>query len=1074
MRRSWLPMMAAAALLATAIARSATALPDPMEMLLTPEQIEAARFEEPSAPKTPLTSCIIASKEDGDMLPDGPDCGWILNTRDTAHYARGTTLIWHILVNHAGGSWETSEISTVGSRAAVAKQYYRDFAPSIAYIRFDHEDEEGFYYYTPTLPYEIEVGGDHWGDWVNDACIALGVVDGNGDGKYSDDLTLGLQSWGGWDNVIAIFQPADLSFRGSASIERGACQIAYNDWWTVYAHEWGHCFGNCDEYAEDSNGLCNGHDCSWICQSCYVNDDVPNGNCEVGGCPTIDCIMKYDSEGGDIPPCEYTARNWAWIDANDNGILDATVWKNNGVAANMHEIIHNGYFIHTNTTWGMVANQRWTSWSAIGVRSRDTANYQLSVYADNNHRWLQASSSMPGSEIDFVVGNFNHNILSQDHIELTKASGSGQYVLSYEAGNGMLYPDGVVRNASWNDYNVVRTYDVPLIGGERIGFTLDIDTPGLDLGMALFHSDGAYWTGRAGAVWEEDDWPAGLSESRTYVVPHDDVYGLVVWANTEVDGNFSIQIGPTMYELAEESPTSSYLDLSLYSYTPNAFSWAVSAARPGEDTNLRLQLFEDAHFENLLATSGAYPRVEFIAADYNPSKSTDYLRVFRQSGADYKRTEWEQDDEILTGFETGVWEEDHIVKVWDVHLTQGMTYMFRQYEGFFSPLHAGIYVMSSHDGDRYIQRSGAASGSINSGQAGEWFLYTAPASDFYGFVMTMNDATSNGSYSVGMGPRISLLPKTVHNLSDEVVWTDVPDVEVWSAAGVRPETGSESEVHVWDCEGFGAACYLKGDASGPGIRYMAIDGHEAPDAPYYPRFDRVVGTGDQTISYDNAIGQSIVVSDPDEVETAQMAFSTQTVLNVWDLNVHIAPILLEIMVTPLEGNLDVGVALFGSDAQDFIQRSYEALESTNDFGPGQAERLLVDVASNDIYGLVILNQNGASGGYRIDVRDAAASDVGPLASLPERLGLRAIGSAPSPGPVGLELALPARAGVRLDVFDVQGRRVRGLLDAVLEAGTHAASWDGRDETGRAASAGSYFVRMESRGESRTVKVVRIE
>jgi flagellar hook assembly protein FlgD len=54
-----------------------------------------------------------------------------------------------------------------------------------------------------------------------------------------------------------------------------------------------------------------------------------------------------------------------------------------------------------------------------------------------------------------------------------------------------------------------------------------------------------------------------------------------------------------------------------------------------------------------------------------------------------------------------------------------------------------------------------------------------------------------------------------------------------------------------------------------------------------------------------------------------------------------------------------------------------------------------------------------------------------------------------------------RAGpVRLDGYDVSGRHVRALVNEVRKAGLHSARWSGRDDSGRIARAGVYFVRLE--------------
>ena len=53
---------------------------------------------------------------------------------------------------------------------------------------------------------------------------------------------------------------------------------------------------------------------------------------------------------------------------------------------------------------------------------------------------------------------------------------------------------------------------------------------------------------------------------------------------------------------------------------------------------------------------------------------------------------------------------------------------------------------------------------------------------------------------------------------------------------------------------------------------------------------------------------------------------------------------------------------------------------------------------------------------------------------------------------------------RIEVYSVDGRRVRGLLDAWRPAGAGAISWDGTDDRGIAQPAGVYFVRLRFNGE----------
>src|SRR5262249_31616857 len=64
----------------------------------------------------------------------------------------------------------------------------------------------------------------------------------------------------------------------------------------------------------------------------------------------------------------------------------------------------------------------------------------------------------------------------------------------------------------------------------------------------------------------------------------------------------------------------------------------------------------------------------------------------------------------------------------------------------------------------------------------------------------------------------------------------------------------------------------------------------------------------------------------------------------------------------------------------------------------------------------------------------------------------------------LEYRLPSPARVNLAVYDAPGSRVRLLTDERLPAGPHAMMWDGRNEAGRLAPSGAYFVKLAVEGK----------
>ncbi len=69
---------------------------------------------------------------------------------------------------------------------------------------------------------------------------------------------------------------------------------------------------------------------------------------------------------------------------------------------------------------------------------------------------------------------------------------------------------------------------------------------------------------------------------------------------------------------------------------------------------------------------------------------------------------------------------------------------------------------------------------------------------------------------------------------------------------------------------------------------------------------------------------------------------------------------------------------------------------------------------------------------------------------------------PFRGRATLALALATRGPLRVGIYDVNGRRVRGLFDSIdAAAGTHRFELDGRDERGGRLTPGMFFYRIES-------------
>jgi hypothetical protein len=69
--------------------------------------------------------------------------------------------------------------------------------------------------------------------------------------------------------------------------------------------------------------------------------------------------------------------------------------------------------------------------------------------------------------------------------------------------------------------------------------------------------------------------------------------------------------------------------------------------------------------------------------------------------------------------------------------------------------------------------------------------------------------------------------------------------------------------------------------------------------------------------------------------------------------------------------------------------------------------------------------------------------------------------------------LPVPSEVKLEIFDLLGRRVRVLVDAKQTAGFHSALWDGKTEAGRSVATGVYFYRIQAKGFVKARKMLLV-
>jgi len=112
---------------------------------------------------------------------------------------------------------------------------------------------------------------------------------------------------------------------------------------------------------------------------------------------------------------------------------------------------------------------------------------------------------------------------------------------------------------------------------------------------------------------------------------------------------------------------------------------------------------------------------------------------------------------------------------------------------------------------------------------------------------------------------------------------------------------------------------------------------------------------------------------------------------------------------------------------------------------------------------IFLNQGGWAGSAFAAEQtvNLAVLDVGDGDKLPVRFALGASTPNPFSRSMSLGFDLPRAERVRLEVFDLTGRRVHTLVSEFVAAGRHQSGWEGADERGQRLPAGIYLIRMKA-------------
>lgn len=80
---------------------------------------------------------------------------------------------------------------------------------------------------------------------------------------------------------------------------------------------------------------------------------------------------------------------------------------------------------------------------------------------------------------------------------------------------------------------------------------------------------------------------------------------------------------------------------------------------------------------------------------------------------------------------------------------------------------------------------------------------------------------------------------------------------------------------------------------------------------------------------------------------------------------------------------------------------------------------------------------------------------------------------PSRGAMRIDYEIERSGRATLEIYNLNGQRIRSLVDGAVQAGVGSAAWDGRTQSGQSLPTGAYFARLTSGGKSLTQRLMLI-
>ncbi len=475
-----------------------------------------------------------------------------------------------------------------------------------------------------------------------------------------------------------------------------------------------------------------------------------------------------------------------------------------------------------------IVDQDSTAWMAVGIRSAAGEDWDIRLYGDRGPEpdcaanLLSSSTAVTG--VDFVVGDYNHNTVSEEVTVVNRFSGSQIATMEWDGGSELVYVNGPYTQRNTSQSDVLEAWDIALIAGRT--YTFELTTFAANCKLLLFRNpaNAPFWAGRSSRVLE-------TSTTVTYTAPATDVYGLVVVNDDGVTGAYSLRVKTcvTPVPLTSGSVVTVNLPQTTYSFVqPTAYWSAVSVRQPSSDWDIGAYSGLGAGpypacLTTNLASSTRASSTDFIIGDFNHNpQGTYYVDAFPHSGSALTAAlEWDDgSDQVLVNGpivsrNTG---PTDVLEVWDVNMAAGTPYTIE-----FAPTGADLsYLLFENPGTGtyWTNRSGAVLSSTGTS------VYTPTRSGYHGLVVLNNNGVA-GNYTLRAGtctaPVNLSIGAPIVTVGSVSYFRFTADATFWGAVGVRQNSGN-GDLDVWgNGSGGWPFCFSNQLANSTGTGNGAVD-----------------------------------------------------------------------------------------------------------------------------------------------------------------------------------------------------------------------------------------------------------